>query len=192
MLNYITLGMLSCGDNLTGYELKKLIENGIGVFYRASYGSLYPALKRLEADGFITMSEESTGNRRKKRYSITESGSAAFHNWLVAPIEISESANNHLAKVYFFDRLSPEQRMRLLSEYEANNLQYLRKLESLHQQFSQRNDMEPHYYKLSTLYYGIAVVRETLRWCRHISSGKPLQELLDEKTIESQFTEEDY
>ena len=46
MLESIILGMVSDND-FTGYDIKKLIENGIGVFYKASYGSLYPALKRL-------------------------------------------------------------------------------------------------------------------------------------------------
>ncbi|WP_081905926.1 PadR family transcriptional regulator [Kineothrix alysoides] len=34
-------------EDLTGDDIKKLIENGIGTFYKASFGSLYPALKKL-------------------------------------------------------------------------------------------------------------------------------------------------
>ena len=40
MLESIALGMLLEKD-LTGYDIKKFIENGIGVFYKASFGSLY-------------------------------------------------------------------------------------------------------------------------------------------------------
>lgn len=177
MLSYIILGMLSYGNGLTGYDLKKYIEDGIGIFYKASYGSLYPALKRLTKSGLISMSEDSAGARKKKIYHLTDSGSQAFHNWLAAPIDISDSANNQLAKVYFFDRLPPQDRTQLLTEYEHNNLIYLRKLEALDRQLSRRDDLAQYYYKMSTLYYGIAVIRETLRWCRHIRDKKPLNEL---------------
>jgi len=34
------------------------------------------------------------------------------------------------------------------------------------------------YYKLSTLYYGIRVTQETVRWCEHIRNGKPLSEFI--------------
>ena len=50
MLDYIILGMV-LNEDLTGYDIKKFIENGIGVFYKASYGSLYPALKKLTEKG---------------------------------------------------------------------------------------------------------------------------------------------
>lgn len=179
MLSYIILGMLSYGSGLSGYELKKMIENGVGVFYKASYGSLYPALRRLEKDGNITMQEDATGNRKKKTYSITEYGLKAFGNWLEMPLDISDSSNNHLAKIYFFDKLPQKNRVQRLAEYEMNQVQYLRKLETLREHFSQRDDIEQHYFKMSTLYYGLALTKETLRWCRHIKEEKELSNLFE-------------
>lgn len=44
MLEYIVLGMVNYED-MTGYDIKKYIESGISVFYKASFGSLYPILK---------------------------------------------------------------------------------------------------------------------------------------------------
>lgn len=64
MLESIILGMVSDND-FTGYDIKKLIENGIGVFYKASYGSLYPALKRLTDKGCLTTYEKPQGGRKK-------------------------------------------------------------------------------------------------------------------------------
>ena len=46
MLESILLGMV-LEEDLTGYDIKKRIETGIGVFYKASFGSLYPALKKM-------------------------------------------------------------------------------------------------------------------------------------------------
>ena len=178
MLDYIILGMLY-DDNLTGYDIKKYIENGIGVFYKASYGSLYPALKKLTEKGFLTMYEEPLGDRQKNYYKITNEGKKVFLDWLVLPINVLDGTNTHLAKVYFFDKLPSDIRDRQLLEYEINNEKYLRKLQALENDFDKMENKDCFYYKLSTLYYGICITQETLRWCRHIREGKPLRTLIN-------------
>ena len=60
MFEEIILGIIFEKD-LAGYDIKKIIENSFGVYYKASYGSLYPALKRLAAKGFVTTYEEPQG-----------------------------------------------------------------------------------------------------------------------------------
>ena len=75
MLDYIALGMV-LDEALTGYDIKKEIEAGVGNFYTASYGSLYPALKKLSDKGYLTMTEQLQGNRVKKYYEATERGKA--------------------------------------------------------------------------------------------------------------------
>jgi len=178
MLDYIILGMVY-DVNLTGYNIKKYIENGIGVFYKASYGSLYPALKKLTEKGFLTMYEEPLGSRQKNYYKITNEGKKVFLDWLVLPINVLDGTNTHLAKVYFFDKLSSDIRERQLLEYEINNENYLRKLQALENDFDKMDNKDCFYYKLSTLYYGICITQETLRWCRHIREGKPLRTLIN-------------
>ena len=178
MLDYIILGMVY-DVNLTGYNIKKYIENGIGVFYKASYGSLYPALKKLTEKGFLTMYEEPLGGRQKNYYKITNEGKKVFLDWLVLPINVLDGTNTHLAKVYFFDKLSSDIRERQLLEYEINNENYLRKLQALENDFDKMENKDCFYYKLSTLYYGICITQETLRWCRHIREGKPLRTLIN-------------
>lgn len=180
MLESIVLGMLFERD-LAGYDLKKAIENGIGVFYKASYGSLYPALKRLTQKGLLTTYEQPQGSRPKIFYRITQEGKAVFLAWLCAPMELLEGTNTHLAKVYFFDQLPPPQREQQLLAYEANNLAYLQKLQALEQKFSALPNKECFYFKLSTLYYGICVTQKTIQWCRHLRKGAPLPGLLEQE-----------
>jgi DNA-binding PadR family transcriptional regulator len=178
MLEFIILGMVSEHD-LTGYDIKKMIENGIGVFYKASYGSLYPALKRLTEKGFLITSEKPLGGRKKIFYHITKEGQDQFFEWLSAPMDIFEGTNIHLAKVYFFDKLSPEVRERQLFEYEINNRNYLKKLLDLEKQFKELENGECFYYKLSTLYYGISIVQKSIGWCQHIRMKRPLLDLIE-------------
>ena len=181
MLNYIVLGMLYNGP-LTGYDVKKWIENGIGVFYKASYGSIYPTLKQLSEQELVSLCPEEQGSsRQKKLYEITPKGQETFLDWLSQPIEAEDSGGkqNHLAKVYFFDVMPEELASQQLAEYERKNLDYLNRLLALERSFDSPGNQKHHYYKMSTLYYGIGIVRETLRWCRHARLKLPFRELYE-------------
>lgn len=177
MLEQMILGMVLEGSR-TGYEIKKRIESSIGVFYKASYGSLYPALKRLSERGCVTTSERPQGRRQKIFYHITQAGKNSFFDWLSAPMQVLDGTNTHLAKVYFFDRLPPEIRENQLLQYETNNVHYLHKLKELEKEFNRLENTDCCYYKLSTLYYGICITQKTIEWCRHIRGQKPFSELI--------------
>jgi PadR family transcriptional regulator AphA len=72
----------------TGYEIRRLcVEGECSYFIDASYGSIYPALARLEADGLVTSrTEQQDGKPAKKVYSITEAGREAFVAELGEPL----------------------------------------------------------------------------------------------------------
>lgn len=180
MLEFIALGMVLEND-LTGYDIKKMIENGIGVFYKASFGSLYPALKRLAQKGLLTIEEKPQGNRKKIFYHITKEGQTQFFDWLSSPTDILAGANTHLAKVYFFDKLPPKIREQQLFEYEISNRNYLKKLKDLETKFRKMKNNDCFYYKLSTLYYGICIAEKTIQWCEHIRVQNPLVDLIESR-----------
>lgn len=71
----------------TGYEIRKLSTEGkYSHFVDASYGSIYPALNRLERDGLVTCREEiEPGKHTRKIYAITEAGRAEFLDSLTEP-----------------------------------------------------------------------------------------------------------
>jgi DNA-binding PadR family transcriptional regulator len=59
----------------SGYEIKKRLEEGFTHFYDASFGSIYPALGRLQEEGFVTCSFEPQSKRPdKKVYALTVDG----------------------------------------------------------------------------------------------------------------------
>ena len=59
MLELAVLGLLK-EQPLHGYELKKRLGETLGFLWGVSYGSLYPALRRLERDGAIEIVLEPT------------------------------------------------------------------------------------------------------------------------------------
>ncbi len=75
----ICLAILYDGE-ATGYEIRKLsVEGEYSYFIDASYGSIYPALARLETDKLVTSRVEvQDGKPAKKIYSITPEGRSIF------------------------------------------------------------------------------------------------------------------
>ena len=69
----LCLGILSLQE-ASGYEIKKDVEDGLfSHFIDASFGSIYPALTQLAAEGYVTVrEEEQTGKPDKKVYAITD------------------------------------------------------------------------------------------------------------------------
>ena len=69
------LGVLAL-NNASGYEIRKMFEDGpFGIFAEGGFGSIYPALKKLEQDGLVTSETLDQDNRPQKNvYKITTKG----------------------------------------------------------------------------------------------------------------------
>lgn len=82
----LCLGVLSRGE-ASGYEIKKAFEEGpFSHFHQASFGSIYPALNALSAEGLVAGRAQAQDKRPdKKSYSITPKGRNALVSALMAP-----------------------------------------------------------------------------------------------------------
>lgn len=97
----------------TGYEIKKFYRDTIKNFWNVSDGQLYPTLKKMNEDGFIEKKEITDGTGLKKHlYSITDKGKERFLTWLKKPVKkFEEMKEPFLMKLFFFDKLSDEEKM---------------------------------------------------------------------------------
>ena len=78
MLELAVLGLLKEAP-MSGYELKKQLSLKLGAFWRVSYGSLYPCLKRLAADGALDVEVSPFTSRKNSVISVcSQIGSCAF------------------------------------------------------------------------------------------------------------------
>ena len=112
----VIMGLLLLGPQ-TLYSLNKQFEQGISLFYRASYGSLQSALKSLLAKGHVTFVEGIEGGRNKKTYSITDAGRAAFFEWMGAPVASGDLEVLALSKLFFLGLLDDRaERARVLDD----------------------------------------------------------------------------
>lgn len=115
MLELAILGLLK-ERSMHGYQLSKRLTDTLGGFWRVSYGSLYPSLKRLEREGAVEqVFDEQEVGRRKNVYRITEEGEAAFRRLLdEAGSDATGEDNRFRVRLAFFKYLAPDARIRLL------------------------------------------------------------------------------
>ena len=87
VLSLAILGMLA-EQPLHGYQIRKRLGNELGPFRALSYGSLYPCLKRMVADGLLTLAEDDGDGRGSRRsriaYSLTDAGKAQLEGELAS------------------------------------------------------------------------------------------------------------
>ncbi len=140
MLELAILGLLK-ELPLHGYELKKRLNDSLGHLFGVSYGSLYPALARLEKAGAIeavdppvaTAAIPATGSisgeaaaarlrrplrrsgRTRKAYRIASRGQALLTELLSAEAPPgADEDRNFAVKLAFFRHLEPDARLHLL------------------------------------------------------------------------------
>src|SRR3954449_8667232 len=108
---YVILGMLALGKR-TGYEIKSLVDVSTRFFWAASYGQIYPELKRLEDDGLVRGKDASPNGRQRRAYDLTERGEAALDEWLQPGEPLAfEMRDEGMLKLFFSDGVPPEERL---------------------------------------------------------------------------------
>jgi PadR family transcriptional regulator AphA len=80
--SYIVLGLLSMFSTAaTPYDLKGAAAASVGQFWTLPHSQLYSEPARLAHAGYLTEQREE-GGRRRKLYSLTDSGREALESWL--------------------------------------------------------------------------------------------------------------
>ena len=117
MLELAILGLL-LESPMHGYELRKRLTGLLGAFRAFSYGSLYPALRRMQADGLIVEDAAPTGTpmlRRARRvYRLTDAGKQRFTELVADTGPQNYSDDGFGVHLAFFNRTPAEARMRIL------------------------------------------------------------------------------
>ena len=117
----LCLGVLML-DNASGYEIKKDFEEGpFAHFYAAGFGSIYPALNALKAEGLVTCVEmEQDGRPDKKVYSITGNGREAFRRALHKHPTPDSFRSEAIFMMFFAHLLDRDQLRHVYEDYLAH------------------------------------------------------------------------
>lgn len=164
MLEFIILGFLMCGET-SGYDLKQWMTKSTSYFFDASFGSIYPALKRLGDKQLVVFKESVEGSKYKKVYQITETGKEAFMKWIAEPIAFEKSKQDHLVKIFFYEFLPKEKAIANLKELIEVIQPIEKNLISQKEEATEKYDVNQFFYRYATMGYGIDYYRFIMNWC---------------------------
>ena len=155
---YVILGMLAL-EVRTGYDIKTTVDRSTRFFWAASYGQIYPELRRLEDAGLVEGTSSPTGGRKRKEYQLTAAGRAEL--LLEAPAAMPELRDESLLKLFFADALPRERAIEQLRMRRAGHEGFL----GLLREIEAHAGSDPTFVDL-VLGYGIAYAEFNVAWCR--------------------------
>jgi PadR family transcriptional regulator AphA len=130
-VTWAVLGLLGVKP-MSGYDIKRAVDRTIRHFWAASYGQIYPELKRLEEAGWIAGKDADRGGRARRVYRITAAGRRQLDGWLHGYETRIEMRDESLLRLFFADVLPPDEALGLLAarrEGYRMMLAYLRSLD---------------------------------------------------------------
>ena len=167
----VILGLLS-GRPRSGYEIKAVVDRSTRFFWAASYGQIYPELRRLEGDGLIEGEDAPNGDRPRRVYRLTAAGRVALEEWLLGRDTTIELRDESLLRLFFADALPHEQALQLLEGRRHGHAALLEALRAI----DARPGTDTPFVDL-VLRWGIAFNEWGAKWCeeqlQRLSAGTP-------------------
>jgi DNA-binding PadR family transcriptional regulator len=159
LLELAVLGLLK-EKPMSGYELQKLLTAKLGAFWRVSFGSLYPCLKRLSAQGALAVIDSPSMSRKKHVYRLTDHGELLFQDLLKSADVHDLEQDRFPLRLAFFRYLEPENRIDQLERRRGYLQHRLRDLRASLRAARDRMDA----YTLSLMDHGLEEREREIAW----------------------------
>jgi PadR family transcriptional regulator, regulatory protein AphA len=161
---YVILGMVS-REPRSGYEIKAIVDDTTRFFWAASYGQIYPELRRLSEAGLIEGVDASRGERKRTVYAITAAGEAKLKDWLREPPETVEMREEGLLKLFFSGVLPREEAAATLGAMRKHRVGVAARLRSMEPKAAEKLDEMDDPYPLMVLQGGVEFNEWFADWC---------------------------
>lgn len=161
----VLLGLLTV-ESMSGYDLGLTIRGSVGRFWNESYGQIYPNLKRLADDGFVSCkTERQKGKPDRHIYSITKKGRERLRKWLAVPPQPEIPRNELLLKLFFGTQASPDILVEYVESMAEKERALLHQFKHVEQEEIARNQHYPDapYWKMAAR-FGQFELEAHLRW----------------------------
>jgi DNA-binding PadR family transcriptional regulator len=163
-INVVILGLLSHED-LTGYDIKKHIDNSISFFWNGSFGNIYPALKELEEDNLISSSNAPVGGRERIVYHITQKGKKHLREWIKDEQAVNELRYETLLKLFFAGGADKKDALHNIELFEDKIKKDLSILKIHCKTLKDDLNSEDHMYFYLTALFGVETYEAYIKWC---------------------------
>ena len=163
---FAILGLLTIKP-LSGYDIKRLINNSIAYFWSESNGQIYPTLNQLTKEKLIVVStNQFAGKKMRITYAITALGRLELQKWMREKDEKSVHRDEKLLKLFFGKNISKKECIQLLKNREKKQIENLKEYESILKSLQEEADSPHHVYWVLTVKNGISSAEAEIKWCR--------------------------
>ncbi len=159
---YVILGMLRTTPK-SGYEIKALVDTSTRFFWAASYGQIYPELRRLAEAELIEGTAAPRDGRKRTIYRITAAGRRELRAWLRRPPTTFETRDEGLLKLFFAGALPPRDAINTLKAMRERSQETLAHLQAAEPKATAAGG-----YPLMVLRGGIELNRWYADWCERM------------------------
>jgi DNA-binding PadR family transcriptional regulator len=163
----VILGILRFQPS-SGYDIKQSVEISTRFFWGASFGQIYPELRRLEEADLVEV--ESEGSRGRKVYRLTPAGKRAVDDWLRGDGDLFQYRDEGLLRLFFSDLADPEAALanvRRMREWREEVVGFLHSQIEPHAQ----EDVELGYrFPLRALEFGVAWLDAQAEWLAELEA----------------------
>ena len=118
-LEGVSLGIIYKRQPCTAYLVRSELREAPSSLWRASAGSVYPLLARLETEGLVATTTDENDGRGRKLLKVTTAGRKSLSEWVIAgadPERISSVTDPIRSRTFFLDVLSEAKRRDYLSD----------------------------------------------------------------------------
>lgn len=163
-IDMVILGLLAHED-LTGYDIKKRIDGAISLFWKGSFGSIYPALSSMEKEGLVEKKADATGKRERIFYHVTDKGIDCLKAWLEDEKATNDLKYETLLKLHFGGSVDRATSLKNVEAFEKEIAEKLSILQQFKKNLEGFMDDEDHLHYYLTVTFGITAYEGYLKWC---------------------------
>jgi DNA-binding PadR family transcriptional regulator len=141
--SYALLGLLTLGDDLTGYELKQRADRTLRFYWVSpAMSQVYTELGRL-ADLGLVAARDAGPNKRSSKYRITVKGRRELTEWLrTAPAEFPTLKHPVALRLLIGHLVDPDTTQALLRDYLAALAERRAELAAVRESLRGRDDVD--------------------------------------------------
>jgi PadR family transcriptional regulator AphA len=164
--SYTVLGMVALRGPTTPYDLKRAIGRSVGYFWKFPHTQLYDEPARLAGLGLLSVTQENDG-RRRRTYTITDTGRSALRAWLKEPTsEHFQLRSEAELKLFFSEVGDAGDVLALAQEQVRTHKERLRVYEDIQHKYSPIPQLSS---RLIPLSLGIALEKAALGFWRELA-----------------------
>jgi DNA-binding PadR family transcriptional regulator len=164
-----------------------VISQSIGYFWSESFGQIYPALRKLTAEGYVEKkTERQKGRPDRHMYSLTKSGRKRLEEWLMVPATPEVPRNELLLKLFFGSHAPVSASRENVTAFVATHERALKGYAQIVKEIKRERGSDPQApYWLMTVSYGRHYSEALVKWGRETLRELDGMEMQEAKTAKT-------